>query len=145
MSDWRVRHPDRDIEYLVKNPNYNYQWVNSSAGEDVKNQLLVGRRVEKGFWRVGRIVEGGFTYIAKIFPGGAHYESGEGREMVAESYQILTCTPENQEDIKDTEILVLVIFLAFLFTIVVIFCIYFGILYRHKYLKIGEAVIYQKF
>lgn len=101
--------------------------------------------MEKGFWRVGRIIEGDFTYIAKIFPGGAHYESGEGREMMAESYQVLTCTPDNQDDIKDTEILVLVICLALLFTIVVILCTYFAILYRQGYFKFGEAVKFQKF
>lgn len=140
VSDWRVKSPDRDIEYLVKNPQYNYKWVNSSQGEDVENQILVSRRMEGGFWRVGRVIEGEFTYIAKIFPGGAHYENGDGREMMADNgYQILTCTPDDPNDIKDSEILILVSIVALLTTILIFILAYFGFLHRHKFSHNGVA------
>lgn len=139
-----MKKPDRDVEYLVRNPRDNYVWVNSSEGEDVRNQVLVGRRVEGGFWRVGRILEGDFTFIAKVFPGGAHYESGDGREVVAGNYQILTCTPGSGEDVKDSEILVLLMVLALLLTTFAFVLGYFGFLYRHRYFKFGDVVGFQK-
>jgi len=88
-------------EYLVKNPNDAYKWVNSHTGDDVKFALKVPLSA-KGEYRhydhvhtafIGRVYVDSVVHVGTVYrdKGMAYFDIG-GHKSVVSSYQVLTCT-----------------------------------------------------
>ncbi|KAG5676535.1 hypothetical protein PVAND_006361 [Polypedilum vanderplanki] len=93
-------------EYLVKNPNYTYNWIPSSNGMQVKNALEIQKEGNFPFY-IGITKINDNIFIGKVKPGeGLFYTDLNGNLSITSSYQVLTCTQSDSsfgisEDKKD--------------------------------------------
>lgn len=96
-------------EYLVKNPNDTYKWVNSHTGEDVKFALKVPLtpkeecrqfdHVQTAF--IGRLYVNGIVHIGTVYrEKGMAFFYVDGQKSVVSSYQVLTCTSSSKPDLE---------------------------------------------
>lgn len=93
ISGGSVHHIVNGVEYLVKNPSYDYKWVPSVNGEYVEDAISPGYTPGREVHFVGRIQIDGRTFYGKMIPNsGLHYENASKKEIVAQKYEILTCT-----------------------------------------------------
>ncbi|CAG9798215.1 unnamed protein product [Chironomus riparius] len=92
VSFGKIHHIPKGVEYLVKNPNYDYKWISSSNGEYVENAISPGYTPGLELHFVGRMKIDGRTYYGKVLPNvGMYYEDGNQKEVLASQYQIIVC------------------------------------------------------
>jgi hypothetical protein len=89
-------------EYLVKNSDDTYEWVNSHTGQKVTNALKVPvfndpnccdkENHHKEFATIGRFYLDNVVYIGSVYESqGLAFVDVKGKRMVVSSYQVLTC------------------------------------------------------
>ena len=95
-------------EYLVKNPNDEYKWVNSHTGDDVKFALKVqstekSKKEDSTF--IGRVYVDNVVHVGTVHrhKGLSYFDYG-GRKSVVSSYQVLTCTSAEVFEEVDTDL-----------------------------------------
>lgn len=91
-------------EYLVKNPNYHYKFVQSRNGVKVHNALGLHREGNQSFYiGIARILEN--TYVGKVIPGeGLVFIDKNDNRVIITSYEVLTCTsPDVANGINEKE------------------------------------------
>ena len=80
------------VEYLVKNPSYDYTWIPSGNGEYVENAISPGYTPGREVHFVGRIQIDGRTFYGKMLPNvGMYYEDADQKEILAKKYEIIVC------------------------------------------------------
>ncbi|CAG9798216.1 unnamed protein product [Chironomus riparius] len=93
ISGGSVHHIKSGMEYLVKNPNYDYKWIPSINGEFIEDAISPGYTPSREVHFVGRIKIDGRTFYGKMIPNvGLHYENANGDEIIAQKYEMLVCT-----------------------------------------------------
>ena len=76
-----------DVEYYVKNPVCNYEWIASSNGETIVNAIA---HKSDGFtFYVGRIFDENSWYVGKILIEHQVMYFGNGKQTA--SYEVLVC------------------------------------------------------
>ncbi|XP_070492428.1 uncharacterized protein [Chironomus tepperi] len=81
------------LEYLVKNPNYDYKWIPSANGEYVEDAISPGYTPGREVHYVGRIKVDGRTFYGKMIPNvGMYYEDGNQKQALTSKYELIICT-----------------------------------------------------
>lgn len=100
-------------EYLQKNANDIYKWVNSHTGDHVENALKVkisdeglfpcNTQTHTGF--IGRVFVDNVAHVGTVYSeSGLNFFDFNGRKSVVSSYQVLTCkSPEIYEGDDDSD------------------------------------------
>lgn len=79
-------------EYLVKDQSYNYNWVSSRKGEQVRNALVHHVEGQQSYY-VGMTRINEDVFVGKVVPGeGLFFIDPYGQRKLTNSYQVLTCT-----------------------------------------------------
>lgn len=88
----KVEKATNGIEFLKKNPDYNYQWVNAEEDICINNAVSVA-----GKYYIGRTTSGANTYLGRVDMGenGMKHENEHGLEIVTNHYQVLTCVEKS--------------------------------------------------
>ena len=91
-----VHHIKGGLEYLVKNPNFDYSWVPSVNGEYIDDAISPGYTPGREVHFVGRIEIDGRTFYGKMIPNvGMYYEDASQRTALDKKYEILVCHVAN--------------------------------------------------
>jgi hypothetical protein len=97
-------------EYLVKNANDNYKWVNTHTGSEVKNALKVPTSYpgeccgsefhHPDFAYIGRYYLDSYVNIGTVYQSqGMAYVDVKGAKRVVSSFEVLTCySAEDNEE-----------------------------------------------
>ncbi|KAG5669109.1 hypothetical protein PVAND_017006 [Polypedilum vanderplanki] len=86
------RFSNESVEYLVRNPNYNYEWTPSANGTVVINAVTLNIPRSSSQY-VGRIHVGNYCRIGAVvrIMGGLFYGDDHGSEEFTNQYEVLTC------------------------------------------------------
>jgi hypothetical protein len=105
-SGFRIHHITENVQYLVKNHEYNYHWMRSKNGEFIENAVHPGFTPGRSLWYIGRIKNGSHTYLGKVLRGHSmNYENENGDEISGlKEYEVLVCTPPHVDEENDLEI-----------------------------------------
>lgn len=95
---------NNQVEFLKKNDDYEYKWVDASPSRCMDGGVMV----DDTFY-IGRVVIGDYSYLGRIDVGqkGLKYENSNGMEVLTNQYQVLTCfekscvTQEGEEKCED--------------------------------------------
>lgn len=99
----KVEKATNKIEFLKKNPDYEYKWVKAEEDICINNAVVVA-----GSFYIGRTTSGASTYLGRINIGehGLKHENEQGLEIMVNSYQVLTCVEKSWvEDTPGGELL----------------------------------------
>lgn len=84
----KVMKSNNQVEFLKKNDDYEYTWVDASSNKCIDGGVMV----DDTFY-IGRVVNGDYSYLGRIDIGqrGLKYENSNGLEILTNQYQVLTC------------------------------------------------------
>lgn len=99
----KVVNSNNQVEFLKKNDDYEYKWVDASG-----NKCIVGGVMVDDTYYIGRFVGGNYSYLGRVDVGkrGLKYETFNGLELITNQYEVLTCTrkdeiPDGEEKCED--------------------------------------------
>lgn len=99
----KVVNSNNQVEFLKKNDDYEYKWVDASG-----NKCIVGGVMVDDTYYIGRFVGGNYSYLGRVDVGqrGLKYENFNGLEVITNQYEVLTCTrkdeiPDGEEKCED--------------------------------------------
>ena len=103
ISFGAVHYIVKGVEYLVKNPNYDYKWISSNNGEYVEDAISPGYTPSRELEFVGRIKINRRTFYGKILPNvGMYYEDENQKEALTSQYEILVCSIPSNDNAGET-------------------------------------------
>lgn len=85
------------VEFLRKNKELNYAWVEANARQCISNAVIV----EGGNFYIGRTKVGNFSFIGQVQIGerGLKYENQQGEEILTDKYEVLTCSQISKQNL----------------------------------------------